>query len=116
MSIALIIASVAADHPAAVFVDGWHAALRGERREAVLELMTPDVTVYESGMAENSRQEYDRQHLDADMSFARSTTTTVEDRRVVNWSDAAVVLSRTVTSGAFEGQPVEQGRGDDGGA
>ena len=106
LSAVFLIASAVADHPAAAFVDGWHAALRGDRREAVLELMATDVTVYESGEAENNRDEYAGHHLDADMSFARATTTTIEDRRVVEMGQAALVLSRTATAGAFEGKPV----------
>ena len=103
---AFLVTSAVADDPAAAFVDRWHAALQGDRREAVLALMTTDVTVYESGEAENSRDEYAGQHLDADMSFARATTTTIEDRRVVEMGDAALVLSRTATAGAFEGKPI----------
>ncbi len=103
---AFLITSAVADHPAAAFVDEWHAALQGDRREAVLNLMTTDVTIYESGDAENSRDEYAEDHLDADMSFARATTTTIEDRRVIDLGEAALVLSRTATAGAFEGKPV----------
>lgn len=72
----------------------------------MLSLTTTDVTIYESGDAENSRDEYAEHHLDADMSFARATTTTIEDRRIVDLGETALVLSRTATTGSFEGKPV----------
>lgn len=103
---ALLITSAALDHPAAQVVDEWQAALKSGRREAVLSLMTRDVLIYESGDAENSRDEYAEHHLDADMSFAGATTTTIEDRRVVDMGEMALVLSRTATAGSFEGKPV----------
>ena len=102
----LLLSAVAADHPAAAFVDRWHAALRGNDRAAVLDLMTKDVTIFESGEAENSRDEYAVHHLDADMKFARASSTTLENRQVVEMGDAVVVLSRTATAGTFEGKPV----------
>ena len=106
LSAAFLITGAALDHPAARLVEEWQSALKGGRRQAVLSLMTADVTIYESGDAENSRDEYAEHHLDADMSFARSTTTTVEDRRVVDMGETALVLSRTATAGSFEGKPV----------
>jgi uncharacterized protein (TIGR02246 family) len=103
---AFLLIGAVSDHPAAALVDEWQAALKGGHREAVLSLMSTDVTIYESGEAENSREEYAEHHLDADMSFAAATTTTIEDRRVVDMGDTALVLSRTATAGSFEGKPV----------
>ena len=103
---AFLLIGAVSDHPAAAAVDKWQAALKGGDREAVLRLMTTDVTIYESGEAENSRAEYAEHHLDADMSFAAATTTTIEDRRVVDMGETALVLSRTATAGSFEGKPV----------
>ncbi len=103
---AFLVANAAAAEPPAAFVNRWHAALKSDNREAVLELMTPDAAVFESGGAESSRDEYAAHHLGADMAFARSTVTTTEDRRVVDMGEAALVLSRTATSGTFEGKPV----------
>jgi ketosteroid isomerase-like protein len=95
---AFLMTRAVADHPAAAFVDGWHAALQGDRREAVLERMTTDVTVYESGEAENSRDEYAAHHLDADMSFARATAGTFEGNAVSSSGLETMVL-RTVDGG-----------------
>jgi len=70
---AFLVASATPAGPPAAFVNRWGAALKGDSREAVLELMTPDAAVFESGGAESSRDEYAAQHLGADMAFARST-------------------------------------------
>lgn len=76
----LAASTAAANHPAADVVDSWQAALKDGRREAVLEMLAPDAIVYESGGAENSRDEYASHHLDADIGFARATKTTTEGR------------------------------------
>lgn len=103
---AFLLAGAAPAEPAAAFVSRFHDALKGDRREAVLELMAADAVVFESGGAESSRDEYAAQHLEPDMAFACSTVTTIEDQRVVEMGEAALVLSRTATSGTFEGKPV----------
>ena len=103
---AMLWAATEGTHPAASAVDRWHEALRGERKEAVLEMMAADAIVFESGEAEMSREEYAGKHLGADMEFSRSTTMTVASRRVVDLGNAALVLSHTATSGTFRGKTV----------
>jgi uncharacterized protein (TIGR02246 family) len=105
LAVLLAAAQPGLELPAAM-VDRWHAALQEGRRETVLELMTPEAVIFESGEAESTRDEYAARHLDADMAFSRTTTMRVDSRQVVELTDAAVVLSRTTTTGTYEGKPV----------
>ncbi len=84
----------------------FHAALRGQDRTTVLDLLAPEVVVLEHGGFEASRDEYAAHHLAVDMEFAAVT-----ERRIVDsWSGSdgpfAWVLSATVTRGKFRGQEV----------
>src|SRR5512139_3908736 len=104
--VALVLLPPAPDDPAA-FVDQWHAAMKEGRRDAMLAAMAADATVFEAGGAEMGRDAYAVEHLDADIAFARATTTRVEKRDVVDLGpDAVLVLSQTAASGTFEGKAV----------
>ena len=107
---ALVMAAVDSAHPAAAFVDAWHKALRSASEDAVLAGLAPEVTIFESGEAEMSRDEYAAHHLRADMEYAAATTTTVRARSVVEIGSGVLVLSQTTTSGTFRGKQVN-GRG-----
>jgi len=98
-----VVAAGSTEGPGA-FVDRWHEALRGERREAVLEFMAADAVIFEGGEAESARDEYAQSHLDADMEFSRATNTVIENRRLLEGADSAVVRSQTLTTGIFKGE------------
>ena len=106
LAAALLLAAAEAAHPASVFVDQWHQALRSGAKDAVLAGLAPDAIIFESGGAEMSRDEYTHHHLGSDMEFAGATATTVQSRNVVEAGNAVAVLSRTITSGTFRGEPV----------
>ncbi|RMH21318.1 MAG: DUF4440 domain-containing protein [Acidobacteria bacterium] len=88
-------------------VDAFHRALAEGDREAALELLSPAVTIFESGGAELSRDEYAGHHLGADMSFAAAVERTVIDRRSEIRGDAAWVLTRSRTQGTFRDRPID---------
>ena len=88
-------------------VAAFHDALsRGDRASAI-ELLGPDVVIFESGAAERSRKEYASHHLGADMEFAKATRREVVNREVGEAEDAAWVLTRSRTSGTFRDRPVD---------
>ncbi len=87
-------------------VRSFHEAMRAQDREALLELLAPEVVILEHGGFEASRDEYAAHHLGVDMEFAATTSRKVVD----SWSDSdglvAWVLSATTTRGRFRGRDV----------
>lgn len=84
----------------------FHAALAAGDKAGVLNLMTPDVAIYEAGRVERSRDEYASHHLGGDMEFAKTAT-----RRVLKQSERAdgsmaVIWQETETSGTSRGKPI----------
>ena len=102
----LILASAEPVHPAGRFVDDFHQALRSGAGEKVLQMLAPEVVIFESGEAEMTREEYASHHLGADMEFSKATTSAVDHRQVIDLAGGAVVLSRTTTTGTFRDRPV----------
>lgn len=88
-------------------VASFHEALAGGDREAALRLLDPKVTIFESGGAELSRDEYASHHLGSDMEFSAATTRRVVGRTVEEAHDAAWVLTRSETSGTFREKEID---------
>lgn len=95
-----------AGSPAAA-VESFHAALRAGDRDRALSWLDEKVTIFESGGAEMSRDEYASHHLAADMAFTGATNTEVLNRQAASSGDAAWVLSRTRTTGQFRNRAVD---------
>ncbi len=87
-------------------VDAFHEALGGGDRQAVLDLLTEDVLIFESGGAELSRDEYAHHHLGSDMAFSAATESKVVDRRRGGDDETSWVLTRTETSGTFRDREI----------
>ena len=87
-------------------VDAFHEALGGGDRQAVLDLLTEDVLIFESGGAELSRDEYAHHHLGSDMAFSAATESKAVDRRRGGEGETAWVLTRTETSGTFRDREI----------
>jgi len=97
--------ALSADDPAAT-VDAFHAALTAGDRDAALALLAEDLTVFESGFAERTREEYAGHHLGADMEFSAATERQVLARASGEAGDAAWVLTETRTSGTFRDREI----------
>jgi ketosteroid isomerase-like protein len=87
-------------------VDSFHAALARKDRAAALALLAPDVVIFEGGGAEMSRDEYAHHHLGGDMEFVAATKTEIVDRRTGGSSELAWVITRSKTTGTFQGKAV----------
>ena len=103
---ASVMAGEEPDTPASV-VSAFHAALASGEKERVLELLDPDVLIFESGGAELSRGEYASHHLNADMEFSAATTRTIVDQQVSEVAGAAWTLTRSETRGMFREKEVD---------
>jgi ketosteroid isomerase-like protein len=87
-------------------VDRFHAALKGGDGPGAMQLLAPDVVILESGGAE-TRAEYEKGHLPADMAFEQAVTSTRSPYKVTVVGDAAWCSSTAEFKGTFRGKPVD---------
>ncbi|MGB6336115.1 MAG: nuclear transport factor 2 family protein [Thermoanaerobaculia bacterium] len=88
-------------------VAAFHQALATGDQHAVLDLLAPQVIVFESGGGEQTRDEYASHHLDADMEFAGVTTRKVVGQIEGEDGQTGWVLTRSETSGTFRDKEIE---------
>jgi ketosteroid isomerase-like protein len=88
-------------------VDAFHFALKAGDRRKALELLSPDVVIFEQGHFEKSRAEYAAKHLKEDMDFAAITRRSVARRDVQMSQDMAWVMSVIRTTGKINNRPVD---------
>ncbi len=88
-------------------VAAFHGAMAKGDTQAMLNLLAPDVVIFEAGGAEMNRDEYRTHHLGADVAFARTTERKVVDSQAKTAGNAAWVLTRTTSTGTFQGKPVD---------
>jgi ketosteroid isomerase-like protein len=93
-------APLAAAEPAEVLA-AFHRALESGDRDAVLDLLLPDIVILESGRAETSLAEYASHHLEADMKFAAATERSVERTWSAQVDGVAWILNSTRTRGTY---------------
>jgi ketosteroid isomerase-like protein len=93
---------------AATAVDAFHAALKAGDTAAALALMSPDVTIFEEGGAERSRDEYASHHLGSDAAFAAASEATVARRSGWADGDVAWITTEGRTTGQFNGRAVDR--------
>ena len=85
---------------AAQVVKAFHEAIARGDTTSALDLLHPDVVIFESGGAEMSRDEFSSGHLGAEMAFAAATSREVTYSETVMAGDVAVV-NRTKTTGTM---------------
>jgi ketosteroid isomerase-like protein len=88
-------------------VEAFHKALRLNDGKAALAFMMPDVTVYEQGFTENSRDDWGNHQLADANKFAKDTERRVLRREASQDTETAWVISTTLTSGDFDGRKLE---------
>ncbi len=88
-------------------VVAFHEALARGDSSAALELLAPDVLIYESGRAEQSRDEFQSHHLIVDMEFASQTSREVVTQSTHQSGDVAWVTSTTATRGMFRDREID---------
>lgn len=88
-------------------VAAFHEALASGDRDKALELLDPAVTIFESGGAELSRDEYASHHLGGDMEFSAATTHTIVQQNAGEAGDVGWVLTRSETRGIFRDREID---------
>jgi ketosteroid isomerase-like protein len=86
-------------------VERFRAALSRGDSAAVLAMLAPDAIVLESGDVE-TRAEYRRHHLPADIEFARAIAGTHKLTSAVVHGDAAWVSSTSITQGRMKDRAI----------
>ena len=89
-------------------VQAFHDALKKGDKQHTLDLLDPDVVIFESGGAELSRKAYASHHMGADMTFAKAAKRTVTDTRGETKGNIAWVITRATIKGNFRGKVVNQ--------
>lgn len=107
IALAALLATPSPQDAPAVVVSEFHAALKRADEAGALGLMAPDVTIFESGGAEMSRQEYASHHLGGDIRFAAATTREVVEQREMVGDGLAIVFSLTSTTGTFGDREID---------
>lgn len=91
---------------AASVVERFHRAIAGGDSAGVAALLDAEAVILESGDLE-TRVEYLRGHLAADIAFARATRSTRRLVKLTRRGDAAWVVSTSRAVGTFETRPVD---------
>jgi ketosteroid isomerase-like protein len=86
-------------------VDKFHAALVAGDSTAALQLLADDAVLLEAGSVE-SRAEYGKNHLPADIEFEKGVSTKRSPIRVIVRRDTAWATSTSEVVGTFQGKPV----------
>jgi len=97
---------VAAGDSVKAVVHAFHDALAAGDSARALELLHPEVRVFESGHAE-TLAEYRSGHLAADIAFSRAVERTVLGEHVSGGERRTLYLSEYRMSGTFRGEDVE---------
>jgi ketosteroid isomerase-like protein len=90
----------------AATVKAFHSALGSGNGAAAMELIAPDALMMEVGGME-TREQYEKDHLPADIAFEKSVTVKRTPVRVVVRGDVAWVTTSADFVGTFEGRPVD---------
>lgn len=96
----------AGNDPAAVADAFTHALAHGDR-DAVFQLLAPDVLIYESGGVEQSAEEYGGHHMPSDMAFLAAMDMEHMSRNAQVNGDMAIVTTRSRLRGNFRDSDVD---------
>jgi uncharacterized membrane protein/ketosteroid isomerase-like protein len=86
--------------------DAFATALKSGDAAMVERLLLPDVLIAEGGGAERSFAEYAGHHLPADMAFTKAVESTLKDRKVIQVSDMATIISSSQMHGSYQGKTI----------
>lgn len=112
LGVVLVVAPLAAQTPSAAtadvqkVIDAFHGSLKTGDTGAVMALLAPDVLLLEAGGIE-TRADYEKNHLPADVEFEKSVTTSFTPYRVTVMGDVAWAVNTSEYKGTFRDRPVD---------
>lgn len=86
-------------------VDAFHTALKTGDSKGAMALIAPDAVFIEAGNIE-TRQQYEENHLPADIEFEREIQSRQTTQRLVVEGDVAWVVLTSDLSGTFQGSEI----------
>ncbi len=86
--------------------ENFHKALAAGKPDEVMSLLQPDALIVEAGTVQ-TRDEYQREHLMADIAYARAVPGEQGDVVIRQEGNAAWVTSTFRVTGKFENKPVD---------
>lgn len=86
-------------------VEGFYGAMKSGDREAAMRAIAPDAVFLEGGQLE-TREQYESNHLPADIDFERQVSGKRGPMRVTFHGDSAWVIATTDYDGTFNDQPM----------
>lgn len=96
----------APDPAIAATVEAFHGALKNGDTAGVMALLAPDARILESGHTE-TRAQYEKGHLAADIEFARAVPSTRTDVVIRQQDSVAWATSASRTTGKFKERDVD---------
>ena len=87
-------------------VNAFHGEMKKGNAAAVAQLLAPDVLLLEAGRIE-TRAQYEKDHLPADIEFEKVVTTTFVPYRVTVVGNAAWAVNSSEYKGVFRERPVD---------
>ena len=91
---------------ATAVVNAFHAALKAGNATEAMRTLAADAVLLEAGGIE-TRAEYEKNHLPADIEFEKVVTTTRTPYRVTVVGDAAWAVTTSEFKGTFQNRPVD---------
>jgi ketosteroid isomerase-like protein len=114
LMVRLMIAAALAAQPmpassdAVSVVEAFHSALRSGDAGAAAALLADDALIFEEGNAERSKAEYAHSHLQADIAFLGSVSSSTTKRESKSVGDLAWVASEGKLTGTYKNRPVDR--------
>ena len=87
-------------------VDAFHAALKSGNSAAAMRLLAPDVLLIEVGAIE-TRTEYEKNHLPADIEFEKTVSNVHKPYRVTVAGTTAWAVTTSDTKGVFQNRAID---------
>ncbi|MFZ6751052.1 YybH family protein [Undibacterium sp. Ren11W] len=101
-----ITAHVYASEPSEVVSEFYRAMAKGDAARAS-ELLSTEITIYESGYVERSRAEYSAHHLPEDIAFAKASSRNVLQHTERQNENFAFIWEETETKTKIKGKNVK---------
>jgi len=87
-------------------IESFYGAMKRGDAAAAMTLIAPDAVFVESGKLE-TRDEYEKNHLPADIGFEKQVSGKRGPIKVTVRGDTAWLIATTEYAGTFDGQPVD---------